>query len=96
MTATNGPAEGYDEIAVEYVEAAGYTEVRAISADLIPSVAFASSTGEGSESFSQVNIPVSLSGSVGMTVTVDYAVTGGTATGGGNNGGGNDGGGNDA
>ena len=74
------PAEGYDEIAVEYVETGGYTEVRAISADLTPSVAFASSTGEGSESYSQVNIPVSLSGPVGMTVTVNYAVTGGTAT----------------
>ncbi|HNE56424.1 MAG TPA: Calx-beta domain-containing protein [Leptospiraceae bacterium] len=46
-----------------------------------PSVGFSASTSSGAESVTTVNIPVALSIVSGSTVTVDYAVTGGTATG---------------
>src|SRR5439155_365122 len=51
--------------------------------DAPPSVSFNSASSSGSESTTSVNIPVSLSTASGQTVTVGYAVTGGTATGGG-------------
>ncbi len=51
--------------------------------DAAPTVQFTSATGSGSESVTSVNIPVSLNTASGQTVTVQYAVTGGTATGGG-------------
>ena len=46
-----------------------------------PSVGFSAATSTGAESVTSVNIPVTLSIVSGSTVTVDYAVTGGTATG---------------
>ncbi len=54
-----------------------------IDNDPAPTVQFTSATGSGSESVTSVNIPVSLNTASGQTVTVNYAVTGGTATGGG-------------
>ena len=49
----------------------------------VPSVQFQAASSSGSESTTSVNLPVSLSASFGSTITVQYAVTGGTATGGG-------------
>ena len=46
-------------------------------------VQFNSATSSGSEATTPANLAVSLSGPSGLAVTVDYAVTGGTATGGG-------------
>jgi len=46
-----------------------------------PSIAFNLATSANSESITSVTIPVSLSLVSGQIVTVDYAVTGGTATG---------------
>ena len=51
--------------------------------DVTPTVAFNATTSSGAESVTAVTIPVSLSTASGQTVTIDYAVTGGTATGGG-------------
>src|SRR5438094_3876754 len=51
--------------------------------DQPPSVSFAAASSSGSESSAALSVPVSLSAGSGKTVTVDYAVTGGTATGGG-------------
>lgn len=48
-----------------------------------PVVTFVASTSSGSEATTIVNIPVSLINPPGGTVTVNYAVTGGSATGGG-------------
>jgi hypothetical protein len=48
-----------------------------------PSVQFSSTSSSGLESVSQVGMEVRLSAASGLVVTVDYAVTGGTATGGG-------------
>ncbi len=48
-----------------------------------PTVQFTNASGSGAESVTSVNIPVSLNTASGQTVTVNYAVTGGTATGGG-------------
>ena len=48
-----------------------------------PRISFASATGSGHESVTSVNVEVNLSWAYAETVTVDYAVTGGTATGGG-------------
>ena len=44
-------------------------------------VAFNAASSSGNESVTSVNIPVSLNASASQTVTVQYAVTGGTATG---------------
>jgi len=44
-------------------------------------VAFSSSTGSAAESATPALIPVTLSTASGLTVTVNYSVTGGTATG---------------
>ena len=49
----------------------------------LPTIAFDSASSSGSESTTPANLAVSLSASSSDTVTVDYAVTGGTATGGG-------------
>jgi hypothetical protein len=51
--------------------------------DYQPDVAFDSGSSSGAEDVTPVNIAVSLTLSTPDTVTVDYAVTGGTATGGG-------------
>src|SRR5205823_9212893 len=51
--------------------------------DATPTVAFTLASSSGSESVSPANLAVALSAASGRTVTVDYAVTGGTATGGG-------------
>src|SRR5207249_985876 len=48
-----------------------------------PSVSFASASSSGSEGTTSVSIPVNLLAGGSQTVTVNYAVTGGTATGGG-------------
>jgi hypothetical protein len=48
-----------------------------------PTVAFNAASSSGSESVTAVTLPVSLSAASGRSVTVNYAVTGGTATGGG-------------
>jgi len=49
--------------------------------DAEPTLSFASGSSSGDEATSPVDFPVSLSTVSGRTVTVDYAVTGGTATG---------------
>ncbi|HUW83262.1 MAG TPA: Calx-beta domain-containing protein, partial [Phycisphaerae bacterium] len=51
--------------------------------DVYPTVEFDLVSSSGDESVATVNLSVSLGGAYGQTVTVDYAVTGGTATGGG-------------
>ena len=51
--------------------------------DSPPSVAFGLASSNGAESITPANLAVVLSAASGKTVTVDYAVTGGTATGGG-------------
>src|SRR5213075_2409986 len=51
--------------------------------DLSPTVAFSAATSSGSESTTAVSLPVSLSTASSRSITVNYAVTGGTATGGG-------------
>src|SRR5439155_12846542 len=48
-----------------------------------PTVSFNAATSSGSESTTTVSLPVSLAAASGRIVTVDYAVTGGSATGGG-------------
>src|SRR5213078_4505343 len=48
-----------------------------------PTVAFNLASSSGAESVTPANLAVALSAVSGRTVTVDYAVTGGTATGGG-------------
>lgn len=45
-----------------------------------PTLAFQSASGSGAESSTPINIPVKLSTAQGSTVTVNYAVTGGTAS----------------
>src|SRR5207247_10132658 len=47
-----------------------------------PTVAFNLASSSGAESVTPANLAVSLSAVSGKTVTVDYAVSGGTATGG--------------
>jgi len=49
--------------------------------DPAPTIAFSTTTSNGSEATTAVTIPVTLSAASGQTVTVDYSVTGGTATG---------------
>lgn len=53
--------------------------------DNVPTIAFSSTTGSGSESVTNSSIPVSINPvpEAGQTMTIAYAVTGGTATGGG-------------
>ncbi|HUW82219.1 MAG TPA: Calx-beta domain-containing protein [Phycisphaerae bacterium] len=51
--------------------------------DVLPTVAFDLVSSSGEESITPKTLAVSLSGPSSQTVTVDYAVTGGTATGGG-------------
>ncbi|HUW82308.1 MAG TPA: Calx-beta domain-containing protein, partial [Phycisphaerae bacterium] len=51
--------------------------------DALPTVAFDLTASSGDESATPANLSVSLSAAYVQTVTVDYAVTGGTATGGG-------------
>src|SRR5204862_1158753 len=48
-----------------------------------PSTAFSLASSSGAESVTPANLAVALSAVSGKTVTVDYAVSGGTATGGG-------------
>src|SRR5207249_10187753 len=51
--------------------------------DPAPTVSFNAASSSGLENITAVALPVSLSAASGRTVTVDYAVTGGTASGGG-------------
>src|SRR6266536_1659812 len=51
--------------------------------DPAPTVSFNAASSSGLENVTSVTLPVSLAAASGQTVTVDYAVTGGTATGGG-------------
>jgi len=51
--------------------------------DAAPTIAFTLASSNGSEATTPANMEVSLSSASGKTITVDYAVTGGTATGGG-------------
>src|SRR5207247_9599617 len=51
--------------------------------DPAPTVSFNAASSSGLENITPVALPVSLSAASGRTVTVDYAVTGGTASGGG-------------
>ncbi len=51
--------------------------------DAVPAVAFDASSSSGAESVTPANLAISLSAASGQTVTVNYAVTGGTASGGG-------------
>src|SRR5438034_1099257 len=51
--------------------------------DAPPTVSFAAASSSGLESSTPASVAVSLSAASGKTVTVDYAVTGGTARGGG-------------
>ena len=51
--------------------------------DVPPTVAFDAASSAGQEDSTPADLSVSLSTASGLTVTVDYAVTGGTATGGG-------------
>jgi len=70
------PAEGYDEIVIE--QKATYTEITAVSAS--PRVQFESWISEGLEEVNLVTLGVLLSQQAPASgVTVDYAVTGGTA-----------------
>src|SRR5213075_1808468 len=48
-----------------------------------PSIAFSLASSSGAESVTPANLAVALSSVSGKTVTVNYAVSGGTATGGG-------------
>jgi uncharacterized repeat protein (TIGR03806 family) len=48
--------------------------------DSPPTVAFAAASSSGNESITAVNLPVNLSFASSQTVSVDYAVTGGTAS----------------
>ena len=52
-----------------------------INDDDMPTVQFGQASSSGAESTTAVSIPVTLSASSSQTVTVDYAVTGGSATG---------------
>src|SRR5881394_2481180 len=54
-----------------------------IDNDNPPSVAFSLTSSSGAESVTPANLAVSLSAASGKTVTLNYAVSGGTATGGG-------------
>src|SRR5207244_13585398 len=54
-----------------------------IDNDNPPSVAFSLASSSGAESVTPANLAVALSTVSGKTVSVDYAVSGGTATGGG-------------
>lgn len=48
--------------------------------DILPVAQFSSVSSNGLESVTSVTIPVTLSATAGQAVTIDYAVTGGTAT----------------
>ncbi len=82
-TATFGQAGTYVLQLLADDSALQSTDTVTITVNPMPTVQFTSATGSGSESVTTVNIPVSLSAASGQTVTVQYAVTGGTATGGG-------------
>lgn len=51
--------------------------------DVAPTVEFGTPVLSGSESFQTIDLPISLSAASGKDISVNYAVTGGTATGGG-------------
>ncbi|MHC4575293.1 MAG: Calx-beta domain-containing protein, partial [Planctomycetota bacterium] len=77
------PAEGYtvDDIIIEYVAAGGYTEVRV---DATPRVQFETASSAAFETVSPATLAVSLRNpEQGVTYTVHYEATGGTAAGGG-------------
>jgi hypothetical protein len=70
------PTGDYDDIVIE--DKGAYTEVTAVS--LFPRVKFETETSEALESVSPALLAVTLSQPVAATVTVNYAVAGGTAT----------------
>jgi hypothetical protein len=73
------PADGYDDLNVEYVAAGNYTEITGISAH--PRVQFDTAASENLETVSPASIPVTLTNAeVGVTYTVEYSVAGVTAT----------------
>ncbi len=59
-----------------------YVQIR-VTYTPVPTVGFASTSSSGSENTTPADLAVNLSAPSANTVTVDYAVTGGTATGGG-------------
>ncbi|MHC4866972.1 MAG: Calx-beta domain-containing protein [Planctomycetota bacterium] len=85
----DGPGEPDETIIVTLSNPTGLDATLGISehtytiSDYQPDVAFDSASSSGAEDVTPVNIGVSLTLSTPDTVTVDYAVTGGTATGGG-------------
>ncbi|MHC4617585.1 MAG: Calx-beta domain-containing protein [Planctomycetota bacterium] len=73
------PADGYDDLNVEYVAAGNYTEITGISAH--PRVQFDTAASENLETVSPVSIPVNVTNpEPAVTYTVQYLVGGGTAT----------------
>src|SRR5206468_3390973 len=68
-------------ISVEYATATGTCTIT--DNDNPPTVSFSASSSSGVESVTPANLAVALSTASGKTVTINYAVTGGTATGGG-------------
>ena len=70
------PADDYDEIVIE--PNVGYTEITAVS--VFPRAQFETAASGAEESVTPALLTVTLSQPVAETVTVDYAVTGGTAT----------------
>ena|GEM_PF-1454822 len=88
---TGGNGRTASEGADEAQAAAGSTGTRAATATLSavnighlialrqPSVAFSSAASSAAESTTAVSLPVTLSGASGSTVTVNWAITGGTA-----------------
>ncbi|MHC4498409.1 MAG: Calx-beta domain-containing protein, partial [Planctomycetota bacterium] len=84
-----GPGEPDETIIVTLSNPTGPNAVVEISqhtytiSDYLPDVAFDAATSSGSEGTTPAYIAVSLSHTSDLTMTVDYAVTGGDATGGG-------------
>ncbi|MHC4212684.1 MAG: Calx-beta domain-containing protein [Planctomycetota bacterium] len=83
----DGNDENDETIIVELLSVAGGSAVLGslnqhtyVILDPRPGVSFEQPSSSGLESFSTVFVPVQLSASINDTVTVNYAVTGGTAT----------------
>ncbi|MHC4867345.1 MAG: Calx-beta domain-containing protein, partial [Planctomycetota bacterium] len=85
----DGPGEPDETIIVTLSNVTGPDAVLGITehtytiSDYLPDVTFDTAASSGSEGVTPADIPVSLTISSDQTITVDYAVTGGTATGGG-------------
>src|SRR5206468_6011396 len=91
LTAVQDTADEVDETIIVDISSvtngteSGTQQVTAVITDddLPPTVGFSAAASSGSESTTAVSVPVVLSAASSNTVTVNYAVTGGTATGGG-------------